>query len=157
MPLNPTLDQPWFTPLADAIPLAGTTSGLIPGLKPPFASIGADHDWEVSLPQCVSSWQETQIDNILRSGMETGLSKQRRLWSKPVPLVQVSMPLKAAQYKTFWAFYNHVLKNGLETFMFRNPFDDTYKVYRFTSVPTMQAQTDKVLEVSMQWECVRGE
>lgn len=160
MPLNPKLDQPWFTPLADAIPLAGRPDGSTPGdgttppVKPPYDGIGAEHDWDVSLPQCVSSWEETQVDNILRTSVETGLTKQRRLWSNPVTMVKVTMPIKQTQYTQFWTYYNTILKNGLDSFMFRNPFSNTYEVYRFAGVPMMRASTDKMLWVDMTWERV---
>lgn len=158
MPLNPTLDQPWFTPLRTAIPLAGR--GAPPPADPPrpdYIAFGADADWDwqSGLPSCPSSWAETEADALLRTSVDVGLPKTRRRWTKPVKLVSVTMPIKRVLTPKFWAMYDITLQNGLLSFLYMNPLTKEWHVYKFASPPELSSGDGIVVQISMSWEQIK--
>jgi len=82
-------------------------------------------DWTSTLPQAYEkgSFSSNLQGNILRTDMDAGLSKVRRLYTAVADDYTGNMVFTGTQKITFEAFFKSSLGYGINTFNFPCPFD----------------------------------
>ena len=82
-------------------------------------------NWPASLPQLYQKGSFSYIPqgNILRTNMDSGIAKVRRLFTGVPNDYSGTMIFDAAQLITFQSFFDITIASGALTFNFPNPFD----------------------------------
>jgi len=110
--------------------------------------------WPASLPDCPQSWQETEIDVLIRTEMDVGIEKTRRRYTGKRMAVQVSWTITANLYHVFIDFFETTLKQGIDTFDYDHPITKVATEYRFTEPPSISFLGDRAVQISCDWEAV---
>lgn len=76
--------------------------------------------------------RQTQ-DTTIRTQSETGASKVRRRFTKPIINYSGSMLLDKAQYEIMENFYNTLTAAGTIPFEWKDPITEVTSIFRFTS------------------------
>jgi hypothetical protein len=89
--------------------------------------------WPGTLPQYVQvgDFQETPVDNAVRTQMEDGTQKARRRFTARRRLFDVSVQLTAAQKVTLDDFYENTLGDGVLPFDWVLPAEQTAATFVF--------------------------
>jgi hypothetical protein len=82
-------------------------------------------DWDSTLPQSYiqSSFNHTPQGNVLRTNMDSGPAKVRRLFTAVPENYSGVMVMTSAQLTTFKTFFTTTLGYGINTFNFPDPFN----------------------------------
>ncbi len=107
--------------------------------------------WPASLPQrCeVADYEETPVDNTIRSPMAVG-TKMRSRDPKEVRQVNVALRMSASQWATLREFYVETLAQGSLRFDHVEwTAPGTPMTYSFTSAPTPRAISPTRFRVSV--------
>lgn len=101
--------------------------------------------WPENLPYADTSWSVERQDNVLRFTPERGQAKVRRLVSKAVDHLTVTLTLTPAQYRTFRYWWKIDLNDGLRTFEYPDYLDDgTGFEARFLAPPQTQRNGENI-------------
>ena len=111
--------------------------------------------WPESLPQNFSAadYTDTLADNTVRSEMDSGPAKVRRVSTSKPSTLSGTMVMTTAQWNEFVAFRRDTLREVL-SFEFPNPEDDgeTTLIVRLTSAPSRTQWVPGVWRVNLQME-----
>lgn len=109
--------------------------------------------WPQEIPYADVSWSVERQSNVLRFTPERGASKVRRLASKVIEHLTVTLTLTPSQYRTFRSWYRNTLNDGLRTFSYPDYLDDgdDGREARFITEPQVQRNGDYIT-VNLQME-----
>jgi len=82
-------------------------------------------DWEATLPQSYiqDTFSYEQVGNVVRTSMDSGPSKMRRLFTAVPKNYSGQMVMTSAQLTTFKTFFETTLGYGVNLFNFPDPFN----------------------------------
>lgn len=93
-------------------------------------------NWPAGLPQ--TAFLGTKIgddDSRQISAMDAGPALMRRRFTAYTQSCEVPIILTGAQYVIFNTFYRTTLSQGVNTFTWKNPVDDSSVTFRFKTPP----------------------
>ncbi len=102
----------------------------------------------LGLDGCWSTWQEQQVDNVVRSTSDKGAVRVRRRFTGFTRNVNVSVRLAAEKYRLFMAWFNDGQRQGTVPTMCKTPYG-TEELFLWTSSPTIKWITAEVFEASV--------
>lgn len=110
--------------------------------------------WPVTLPQTLllRGYEEEFQDNVLRSPMEGGPPKQRRLYTNVPRNVAGVQILTSAQLITLENFYYTTLRSGVIPFTWTLPTSPGIKSFRFVAPYNSFPLSGNLYEVTYQFE-----
>lgn len=111
-------------------------------------------NWPVSLQQKlnVDSFEVKLGDTTLRSDMDVGPAKVRSRYTDAVDMYTCSVDLDYADYSTFMTFFKTTLNNGVDQFLFDDPFTGSPQAFRFKGPPSIRPLGGRVFQITMNWE-----
>lgn len=82
-------------------------------------------DWPTGLPQLFQkgSFSGSKQGNLLRTEMDSGLAKTRRLFTAVAKYWSGTMIMTNVELTTFETFFDTAIASGALTFNFPNPYD----------------------------------
>jgi len=111
--------------------------------------------WPGTLPQDVFvGATRGQQTGFVRSEMDTGPPKMRKKFTAVVINIQSRMVFTGAQLVVFWDFYNITLDQGVLTFDWKDPLDDSSKSLRFVASPDFALVSGHSTSADAMWEGV---
>ena len=105
--------------------------------------------WPTGVPQCpiLNTVTEVPDRNVSEFKPEAGPELTRRRTSIPTEIVTVDLFMTYAQYETFRAFYQALVKDGALTFFFKDPVEagatgspPTSQIFKFVEAPRFRQQ-----------------
>lgn len=108
--------------------------------------------WPSTLPQSFSGdgdYQETPESTVLRTAMDTGITKVRRRQTRGESRVSGTMRMSAAQVADFVFFFQTTIKGGSLAFTGTLGRLGTLSTYIFAEDPTIQHLGGYEYQVSM--------
>lgn len=116
-------------------------------------------NWPTNLPDCVESWEESLVDQRVRSQVSVGPPKTRRRYSTPMRIITLSMVVPNKDLVEFRAFYEGSgtggtggTDGGYKFFTFVNPYDKSLHYYRFREPPKFKSAGPVTFVANMVWE-----
>jgi hypothetical protein len=107
------------------------------------------------LDGCWSSWSEQQQQNLLRTQMDSGAIKVRRLTTGILRVAQVSVSMPAKNYDSFMRWYNVSCQQGVLPTMMCTP-QCNEELWRFVEAPQISWVSKDVFTASCQIERLPG-
>lgn len=110
--------------------------------------------WPISLQQKLNadSFQMKYGKTALRTDMEVGPAKVRSRFTDAVDLYTCSVLLDMTEKTTFDTFFKTTLNNGINSFLFNDPFTGSPATFRFSDEPTLRPLGGLTFQLSMAWE-----
>lgn len=110
--------------------------------------------WPVSLQDKVNedSFSYEVGETVLRSDMDVGPQKLRRISTRPIDKMTVSINVTVDQWQDFMTFYNTTTNGGTLRFEFNHPITQVLTEFRFASVPRTSSLGGGNFMVVMDWE-----
>ena len=110
--------------------------------------------WPVSLQQRlnVDSFQYQIGKTALRTEMDIGPAKVRSRFTDAVDMYTCSVLLTFAEVATFKTFYKTTLNNGVNQFLFDDPFTEEETAFRFAEDPVIRPLGGLTYQLQMVWE-----
>jgi len=112
--------------------------------------------WPISLQQQVNEGGFTLNtgNTVIRSENQMGPAKVRRLMTKQVDNMPVTINVTTAQYSTLNSFFDVTLNGGAGTFNFNHPITGVLTEFRMVRPPSYSSLGGGVFVASMEWETV---
>lgn len=112
--------------------------------------------WPSTLQQFLNdtNFQLRFGETAIRTETETGKTKIRRRFTKPVNSISASMILNKDVYTDFYDFYFTTINGGVDPFEFDDPITGVTKEYRFKESPVISRLGGENFQVTMNWEVV---
>jgi len=85
----------------------------------------------LSTKPLAESYKEQYIDNVLRTQMEYGIIKTRKLAIKARKIISIQFIINRSEYEEFVNWYNETIASGSQSFTMQEPITDEIKTYRF--------------------------
>tara|TARA_R110000868_G_scaffold126712_4_gene333957 strand:+ start:1151 stop:1501 length:351 start_codon:yes stop_codon:yes gene_type:complete len=110
--------------------------------------------WPVSLQAKLnaSSFQVKWGTTSERTEMDVGPAKVRSRFTDAVDVYSCSILLDHSEYSTLSVFFKTTLNNGVNQFLFTDPFTEVATAFRFIEPPTITPIGGRTYEVAMSWE-----
>lgn len=110
--------------------------------------------WPVELQQLlnVASFEFRYGNTALRTDMDVGPAKVRSRVTDAVDIYSCSINLDFDLKDDLDTFFKTTLNNGVNSFLFDDPFTGTPATFRFTEPPSLRPLGGRVFQVSMSWE-----
>ena len=110
--------------------------------------------WPASLPQKFSAdgYSESPPDNLIRSKMDKGPGKKRRLTTANVRPYKTTLRMTEAQVDTLDTFYVTTLVSGSLNFDWQEPRSGNTKTFGFVSPPNYKARGGDSWDVALDLE-----
>lgn len=110
--------------------------------------------WPVSLQQKIDSegFEYKPGKTSIRSEMDIGPEKVRSRFTDAVDLYSCSVVLDFNDVATFKVFYKTTLNNGVNQFLFVDPFTEVEAAFRFIEPPSIRPLGGRVFRLTMSWE-----
>lgn len=100
--------------------------------------------WPMYIHHADINWTITTKENLVRFSPERGRSKARRISTKAVETLSISLTLNAWEFRVFRKWYEEELNYGLNDFYFPDFVDDgDDRLARFSSVPQWARADEK--------------
>ena len=110
--------------------------------------------WPPTLPQKqFLGLRDERQSGRLRTSMDTGPAKQRRRFTAATRNIGVPIVLDGAQRQTFDTFFITTLEEGVLSFDWEDPVDDTTISMRFISFPPFELISGGIPDERM-WQAV---
>lgn len=101
---------------------------------------GTIADWPFG---CPASWTEKPAPSVLRTEMEDGYPKVRRLVTKDWSVHEASWPLLWSQVAAFRSFLSIECAGGALPFRMTDPITGEAKLFRFVEPPTLATDASR--------------
>ena len=88
----------------------------------------------VGLDGCWKTWQETPVDIVLRTEMDSGALHTRRRFTGRSRVVQATVTLPASDYQSFMDWFNVDQQQGAIATRVKTPYG-TEEVFQWTAPP----------------------
>lgn len=113
-------------------------------------------DWpRAQIPYSDISWKLDTKENVIRFEPERGRSKVRRISSKPVETLSITLTLSSVQFREFRYWYRYDLNDGVLTFSFPDFVDNgKAREARFSAVPSYSRKDENSFSVSAKVEFI---
>ena len=110
--------------------------------------------WPASLQQLleVAGFEYIPGKTSVRTEMDVGPAKVRSRFTDAVDQYLCQITLDFDQVATFKTFYKTTLNNGVNPFLFDDPFTETEATFRFYAEPRIRPLGGRVFTLSMSWE-----
>ena len=110
--------------------------------------------WPVALQQKlnVDSFQYNFGKTTIRTEVDTGPAKVRSRFTDAVDTYTCSVLLTFAEVEIFKTFYKTTLNNGVNQFLFDDPFTEDQTAFRFVEDPTIRPLGGITFQLQMVWE-----
>lgn len=110
--------------------------------------------WPISLQQKfnVAGFQYQPGSTAIRTEMDVGPAKVRSRVTDAVDRYTCSVLLTFEDVATFKTFYKTTLNNGVNRFLFEDPFTGDEEEFRFVDSPTIRPLGGITFELNMAWE-----
>jgi len=110
--------------------------------------------WPLALPQFVnqSGFSLDVGDTTIKSSVDVGPAKRRRISTRSVDTLTVSMDIDYTQYQMLYDFFNTSLNGGINSFLFNHPITTIPTEFRFIEPLKFSAKGGTYFVVSMKWE-----
>lgn len=103
-----------------------------------------------SLPKpLMAGYEFGSIDPWVEDAPEVGSNRRRARFTRALQSFSFTLRLTDAERAVLKAFYDTTLANGVDSFTWTAPHDDTAYVVRFTAAPSYASVTYNVWDVSM--------
>ena len=91
----------------------------------------------LGLDGCFSTWDEQQVDNVVRNTTDKGTVRVRRRYTGFNRNVNASVRLTADKYRLFMAWFNDGQQQGTVPTMCKTPYG-TEELFLWTSSPSIK-------------------
>ena len=88
----------------------------------------------------------------IRSDVDSGPAKLRRISTRPVNAITCSVILDFADVEVFRQFYNTDLNGGITVFEYLHPFKEAPANFRFIGDPDIKPLGGRKFTLNMSWE-----
>ena len=96
---------------------------------------------------CWSTWNESFVDPVIRTDMESGAIKSRRRFTASVRTLEASVRLPKDRYNDFVAWYQVACRSGIVPAELKNPLGVT-EAWAFASPPNISSPDPNVFEAT---------
>lgn len=91
-------------------------------------------------------------DVVIRSSNEIGPPKSRTRSTKRTDIYTGSITIKIEEWDEWDAFFTTTLNNGVTSFLYKHPFTQVEKEWRFAAPYAADPLGGEYLVISMSWE-----
>jgi len=113
--------------------------------------------WPTTIPATADSWQEQDVDNILRTQTDAGPGKVRRKYTGVVSNISMNSVLTLEQVIALREFYRIDCQQGALRFSFPDPVTGVTTVYRWDGPPVFNNVGSLAFQCAMKWKQVPGD
>lgn len=103
--------------------------------------------WQGTEGFCWGQWSEQDVDNVLRTEMDSGTIKSRRRFTGRQRLATVSVQLPASRYKEFIQWFRVTCQAGVLPALMDTPYGDQ-EPWAFAATPQISWPDRNVFRVS---------
>lgn len=110
--------------------------------------------WPVSLQNIVNeeSFSFNFGETVIRSDMDVGPQKLRRVSTRPINKLTVSIDVTTSQFSDFKTFFNTTINGGVTRFNFNHPLTGISTEFRFAGPPQVSSLGGGNFRIQMEWE-----
>lgn len=107
------------------------------------------------IPYSDISWSLETKENVIRFEPERGRSKVRRISTKPVETLSITLSLSSLQFRSFRYWYRYDLNDGVLSFVFPDFIDNgNEREARFAEIPSYSRKDESTFSVTAKVEFI---
>lgn len=110
--------------------------------------------WPVSLQEKVNTdgFSYKFGKTTIETDMDVGITKKRRLYTKSVDELSITINVNSTEYATLYTFFDTTLNGGALTFWHDNPITGVSEEFRFKGEPQLSPLGGVYFRVDMIWQ-----
>lgn len=110
--------------------------------------------WPIALQQKlnVDAFEKKFGSSSVRSDNDIGAAKVRSRFTDAIDVYGCQILIDFSEYSNLEVFYKTTLNNGVNRFLFTDPFSELETEFRFVEPPVIRPLGGRVFQVNMLWE-----